>query len=886
MRHAALLHRGLAETSKALERPYIPRHVPLPSSSWTSSSSSSSAPRPLPAPSSASASSRAHPSACAPVPASNRNWDTDAQSDLPSRPFKERGVPRTSARVLSQPLSQYGHTASVKGKARAGWEPSVSDRSPITCSRFPQLPAVYEHSVATSEAKPPQRTSATSNGAPLTLSWIPHYEIALSQSAMRDRTARRLTSVNDVMQLYPHLSQVQAAFLLQVWEQLYLQRAKSSGEIVRWYQDFVWSQERQLAQDLQSPLSSTPSTIDTGNEDRPIQTLETQQSLSMMLNFAFRAADAKSLQVLASRAHRRRLRLLASSEAPNSGTLSPARAPSQDTSPFFMNFDDLWPEPDEDPVRLAFNLRISLAAKTEDWLLVNHILDTARTKRSRTAQTSGSRTRHASRSQSDLTDYGSAMLSEFGWFSLLRYGLGQVNSDASVEKDPAAEQTKSPQDTSTQTAPAAKLTGSSRSRRRRRRLLEAREGKPDDVARSTEHVVEDGNTEAISEWRPEDKMARAQEAEGAAEVKAKQAHAKLIATKRLLPVLLRLTADRYGGAATHSRQTALTSPGLPQGGNEGQTTALGGSPSWLLLSVLDQLAGRGETRQILRIIRLAIGEKQRSVSSDTSSSSEGSARDLNQTIGTDMLNTFLDTATRDLSWSLGAILEVFAELTGKDLAAGIGMARSPKASSSATGASVAEKQSLGTAESGVDAGRALLRPSEESLVLILRNLPDVCFKTSWSWRLYQNYRAQFGGRGISGRTWRLLLRSTLYGSLTSTSQFELARTQKSSTPASFSRRQTGRKLKVKTRLLNTILDHLIGQWNYSDRSLHLSATNRYAFVLSVRKLILLLDLRRHDHYLVLERRANPHPEFVSHHHHAIHTLNQLIAKLEFAKGIH
>lgn len=381
MRHASQLCRGLAEATRSLERPYVPRHVPLPSSSYNASAQHSSTPTP-------------------PRPSTSHSKDRTAKS-APRREAEQLRFTKHSTASLPDSGFQRFQPSSPK--------PISSNEPPIDTQRgqFSNDASFYSASQsedAFASVKRPTPTKSHEGGShPSSVSLHPttpktNAVASHPGRAPRDRSRAASNSNNQgdqstargiklLMQAYPSLSKAQANLLLQTFRQIHTYRSRPPTALPAWYEDLVWTTER-LAQ---------------GSERT-----ESSQSLCLLLRYVYQRNDLRSLLRLEKRAIRLFSTLQqSSSEASESALLV------KGLGNYEVDGVSIWPEAGEDPRRLAFNLHVAYAAKEGNWTKVDELV----------SQPSSSK-RVAGKTEA--THQRETMLGPIGWSSLLRFGLGAV----------------------------------------------------------------------------------------------------------------------------------------------------------------------------------------------------------------------------------------------------------------------------------------------------------------------------------------------------------------------------------------------------------------------------------------------------------------------------
>lgn len=669
MRHASQLCRGLAEASRSLERPYIPRHVPLPSSSYSAAAQSSAVPT---APKPSAASNRTEPEAN--VSKNNVKLGDAQASYLFERPTTQR-QPSVTTELQNQ---QSQKPALEPPSVRSSHVKRPHRLPPRSASRYHRHMVSIDGRSASAVNSQLGHASGTN---------ILSRQTSSNPSDPRSHPAKgphttRVTPSHEIECLvaaYPCLSKSQARLLLQTFHQIRALSSHPPSVVLAWYEDFVWTTERQTQ----------------GSEK-----IESPESLSLLLRFAHQRNDLRSLLRIENRAARfypRRIR--ASSDTPAS-SVSPMELGTLEVDGVCI-----WPEPDEDPLRLAYNLKVAFAAREGNWVKVAQLMDQAHLSSSKTLQAS------ATRRPGFSTGRSKPMLDAIGWGSLLRFGLGVVQKPESAGFEPvrAAPARPSEADHDEPTAPTL-ASG----------IAPVIDSIPDDI---------------------EDKRAkRAKEDET-------QRHAKRSVTKRLLPYLLRHnSASKLSGRAAETARATAARP-------KESTT-----PTWLLHSVLTQLAKRGDTASTLRIVQLALSEK--AILEHLAQIRGG---------GTSILNLALVACDQNHTVSLTETLRIFNTLTGSQLGMGVtgpAVLAQPTLSDAGQRAQQPDPSSaqncrevVQTEEAVSEGGtiRDRIAPNEESLVLVLKKVRHPLFRAAWARKLVDEFQQLFPDVKLSGRTFRIII---------------------------------------------------------------------------------------------------------------------------------
>ncbi|SPO44102.1 uncharacterized protein PSANT_01787 [Moesziomyces antarcticus] len=430
MRHAAQLCRGLAEAARSLERPYVPRHVPLPSSSYSAAAQSPALPSP-PRPDALGGKGEAEPQRAANIA---QRLGRGRLRDSVSTGSSSR-IHDSRAKTRQPPIAQ----ASLVRKFEAPLQVD-SNRS------WTQKRQKGVRNSRAVDVKQKWREDGRTGTRPEGGSILPAYVQA---------KLKRLKAV------YPSLSQEQALLLWRTFERTRTFRTYRPQALISWYEDHVWTNERQTA-------------------DAPH--IESAASLCMLLRYAYLRNDLRSLLRVEARAVR------SAWLAKDRHRTTAAPGSTKQLGGSEADGVAIWPVHDEDPRRLAHNLKLALAARDGDWIKVEQLLDAHRV-----ARNGGS--------------YHE--LDAVGWGSLLRFGLG------SVETLPKPIATPQPVE---EPAPSK---GSARKKQPRKATIA-------EVSVETKERVEEPNEDG--------------------DEKRLQAEARVSLTKRLVPQLLRQTRARQDAA--------------------------------------------------------------------------------------------------------------------------------------------------------------------------------------------------------------------------------------------------------------------------------------------------------------------------------------------------
>lgn len=481
---------------------------------------------------------------------------------------------------------------------------------------------------------------------------------------------------------YPGLSEIQADLLLRIFQQIKARRSHAPSAVVAWYEDFVWTSER---------------------ESQGAQTIETSESLSLLLRYAYQRNDLRSLLRLESRATRTTMLNKHSRTGESMSTSMP-----KELADSKMDGISVWPESDEDPSILAYNLKVAFAAREGNWVQVDELLNDGRLAKMSPG--------NAARS-SAFSARSASVLNSIGWGSLLRFGLGNVQK---VEVDhtggnPAAD-----------TAEEA-----------HRAAINESGGANESVS----SLLEDIEAEKVRK-ATEDKM---------------QMQAKLAVTKRLLPALLSYTSGSSGDGRTNN----ATSSSAPRQSSADVVEPK--TPAWLLQSVLAQLADRGETGSIIRIVQLALSEESSAVQHSPTASKRQR---------THILNLALTACVRNQNINLAETLRIFNSLTGSQLGqsvSGPAVLTQPTVMNAGQRALRSQSQPSAMKDNPKDAegdsqkssaGRSKqkwMAPNEESLVLVLKKVRHPLFRAAWARKLVQEFERLFPNVKLSGRTFRMII---------------------------------------------------------------------------------------------------------------------------------
>ncbi len=357
--------------------------------------------------------------------------------------------------------------------------------------------------------------------------------------------------------------------------------------MLAWYEDAVWTIERQSQES---------------------EKVESRQSLALLLRFAYLRSDLRSILHLESRAAR-----LSSSLSSTKRSASAPAALLKTPRDLEAEGVSIWPEANEDPLRLAFNLKVAYAARDGDWIMVSTFLDQGVSSHlSRSRRSAGS-------TQKSGAETG---LDAIGWGSLLRHGLGDGQRSASAKEHRG----KLDQGNNVKKGIASRVTSA----------LSATAVPATEVIQN----MQTGDEELLQK----------------SEQRRAQAEAKMSVSKRLLPHLLRYTSAPPVTTTLHSELTGDLSQ-MEKSTSSSDTSA---TPAWLLQSVLAQLAERGETATTIRIVQLALSE---SSGLEHHAGVSGGA--------TTILNLALVACEQNHDVSLTQTLRMFNQLTGSRLGSDI-----------------------------------------------------------------------------------------------------------------------------------------------------------------------------------------------------------------------
>lgn len=593
------------------------------------------------------------------------------------------------------------------------------------------------------------------------------------------------------MTAYQHLSQSQASLLLRALHQIKSLRSHAPSAVLAWYEDFVWTTERQA---------------------QGSGKIETAESLSLLLRYAYQRNDLRSLLRIERRAERMKSLVKQSRDGVPATVSIPRGLGGLD-----VDGVSVWPRSNENPLLLAYNLKIAFAAREGNWVKIEALLNDAKLVKGSFSTASRHREGLASAGQTRST-----LLNTIGWGALLRYGLGNVQKGKHGRPE---------------TPTAFDLTGKSFD--------------PSNAASKSADSLLDVAQEQISK---------------AIEVEEEQMQAKLSVSKRLLPDLLRYTTGSTGDSTANAAKTS---------GEAEKTTAKAGdkaTPAWLLQSVLTQLAERGEAASTTRIVQLALSEQSIAIKDD-STRSGGSTAILNSVLVACQRNYNVNLAEtlrifNHLSSShLGQSILGPAVLSAPTLMNDDRRQKQPQPMlSSEKVGRISEKASHTAAAEHVQ-----MIPNEESLVLILKKVRHPLLRASRARRLVAEFEQLFPKVNLSGRTYRMIIdkcvapasvstpkgpdtiastettiESLATGHIVASGRRGRRLRQEAATP--FSSRssgntatldpagspQTGRGPIVKQSILSQTLDDILQRFNPdqpSNRSLrlHLSTTNRLRF---------------------------------------------------------
>ncbi|GAC96293.1 L-aminoadipate-semialdehyde dehydrogenase [Pseudozyma hubeiensis SY62] len=416
MRHASQLCRGLAEAARSIERPYVPRHIPLPSSSYSAAaqtSSTSSAPGP----------STTEPNfSRAAAPQRNDRPVGVSEAVNPSLlPSTQDHSSSTASYLRNQvPRSAVLHIERRNEDATSHTKAAPPIEPVSTQSALRNTDSLTQNTRRRANAGTRFTVDASSKSAPrsstirLSTSDEPHpKQLSRAQSKLSREGAKR--DIEYVKATYPHLDEPQAGLLVRTSYQINSLRSQAPSAVMAWYEDFVWTTERHSQNSQKS---------------------ESLESLSMLLRFAYQRNDLRSLLRLESRAMR--IPSIAKQSRVNfspTDTISKRmRGPEEDGV-------HLWPSPNENPILLAHNLKIGFAAREGNWVRIEQLLDSA----SLAGQSSSKAVRVGH--DSSLMTRSAYVLDAIGWGILLRFGLGNVQRHKSRNVDDTPRNNQALQDT-------------------------------------------------------------------------------------------------------------------------------------------------------------------------------------------------------------------------------------------------------------------------------------------------------------------------------------------------------------------------------------------------------------------------------------------------------
>ncbi|CDW98695.1 hypothetical protein [Sporisorium scitamineum] len=478
------------------------------------------------------------------------------------------------------------------------------------------------------------------------------------------------------MAAYPGLSELQADLLLRTFRQIKILRSHAPSAVVAWYEDFVWTNER---------------------ESQGAQRIETAESLSLLLRYAYQRNDLRSLLRIETRAARTTT-ALGKQYRTSSTTLT---SMPKELADFGMDGISIWPDPDENPSILAYNLKVAFAAREGNWVQIDELLNDARLSKMSSAKAARS---SASSARSVY------VLNPIGWGSLLHCGLGNVRKLQFDESQSTSTASKGIE------AYRADLNGSEPS---------------NDSASSLSEDVEAEKIRKATEDRA-------------------QMQAKLAVTKHLLPALLRYTSGSNNATSTSSARQSDADVTGPK------------TPTWLLQSVLKQLADRGEAASVIRIVQLAISEESTAVTHGQ----------VARGASTDILNLALTACVRNHNVNLAETLRIFNGLTGSQLGQSIS---GPAVLTRPTIMNVGQRESHSRPQPSAtkdnsknakcdlpksgdeSAKQKWMAPNEESLVLVLKKVRHPLFRAAWTRRLVEEFERLFPMVKLAGRTFRMII---------------------------------------------------------------------------------------------------------------------------------
>lgn len=400
MRHASQLSRGLAEAARSIEKPHIPRHVPLPSSSYSGVAQASvklSPPN--------SAAYEKDFSRAAALQNNGQTHKTSVAAESSHKPFSQRG-PEAKAGFQGS----HGPQAALQSKRQDddssqltdSVQPIDSHSSLISTQRKQGL------SLANGQRKPgdvrvqirPPVKHQPDLGSKSSVTVQTKLKFSDSTKAFKNAICSRHTDASRGLQkvtaAYPHLSEPQANLLLQTLDQMESLRSYTPSAALAWYEDFVWTAERQ---------------------SQGLERIETPESLSLLLRYAYSRNDLRSLLRIESRAAR--MTSIIRRSCVNVFTTDPTPKAIGGSE-----IDDvsIWPSCNEDPIVLAYNLKIAFAAREGNWVKVEELLNGTNLASAAYLQAP------QSRNGSGPAKRSGSLLNAIGWGSLLRFGLCNVKS--------------------------------------------------------------------------------------------------------------------------------------------------------------------------------------------------------------------------------------------------------------------------------------------------------------------------------------------------------------------------------------------------------------------------------------------------------------------------
>lgn len=439
----------------------------------------------------------------------------------------------------------------------------------------------------------------------------------------------------EIQARYTHLTEPQMQFMAEVCDEMQKHANKWSPERYRWYKEYVQSQERLAGMhrhlaDKDKPTANGHYNVDADKTISQVPgratSLETAPCLNIMLTFAYGHADFQTIDELDRRARQRSFYIPRSTQTAHASSTTPY---SEEKYTHVLGGAS-WPGPQDDPVRLAFNMKVALAARDGLWSRVLTLLENAEIRRPKSRISSGSdlasETERAA--PQDIIDYP---LDTFAWIELIANGLG-ANSKAFA-----------------------------------------------DATTDTSAIDDQGElllatTDMDSSLRPHDQAAqqKREEQETAAlskkEFAAKQEEARVIVTRLLVKSIRRYTARE---AANLMYKAAARTP-------EEAAKSIKANPilPWLVLAKLKQLErDQQSTAEVLEIARAALHEI-RTLPSDIRNpyGKPGSSQ---------ILASVLFNLRANRRVPLPEALRIFEEFTGFDLRASmlakdVSVAQSPK----------------------------------------------------------------------------------------------------------------------------------------------------------------------------------------------------------------